>query len=58
MTSSARMLAFVFAALSCRSSAPSEVDDDPRYLCRVDAAPLRAALRTAGGDRAPDPERV
>lgn len=52
MTSSARMLAFVFAALSCRSSAASEVDDDPRYLCRVDVAPLRAALRAAGGDPA------
>lgn len=52
MTSVVRALAFVLASLSCHAAAPPPVDDDPRYVCRVDAAPLRAALRAAGGDPA------
>lgn len=46
-------MAFALATLSCRSSAPPPpLDDDPRYLCRVDVTPLRAALRASGGDPA------
>ena len=52
MTSTARALAFVVLSLSCRAAAPTAVDDDPRYVCRVDVGPLRAALRAAGGDPA------
>lgn len=43
-------------AASCArpAPAPSASDDDPRFACRVDVAPLRAALVAAGGD----PSRV
>ena len=45
------LLLLVLATLSCRSASAPRQEDDPRYLCRVDVAPLREALRASGGDR-------
>ncbi len=45
------VLGWVAFASCARPSPPSPpVDDDLRFACRVDVAPLRAALRASGGD--------
>ena len=44
------LLLIFLSTMACRSASPPREEDDPRYLCRVDVAPLREALRASGGD--------